>query len=134
MFPSGGDGIHLIVDEQSTFQPANFQRATSAIKPKARTRGPKGGGGKGKGGQKQEAGPSDIFKLVRMVVERAYSPLIVFAFGKKSGWTGPPTLRTPHSPPWAMEQLGARRRTPERRLGGLEARGGQQPASGRPKR
>jgi hypothetical protein len=29
---------------------------------------------------------------------------------------------------------GARRRTPERRLGGLEARGGQQPASGRPKR
>jgi len=81
MFPSGGDGIHLIVDEQSTFQPANFQRAASSIKPKTKAKGPKGGKG-GKGG-KQEAGPSDIYKLVKMVVERSYSPLIVFAFGKK---------------------------------------------------
>ena len=82
MFPSGGDGIHLIVDEQGTFQPANFQRASSSIKPRPKVKGPKGG--KGGKGAKQEAGPSDIFKLVRMVVERSYSPLIVFAFGKKS--------------------------------------------------
>ena len=49
MFPSGGDGIHLIVDEQGSFQPANFQRATSSIKPKPKVKvkgGGKGGGGK----------------------------------------------------------------------------------------
>ena len=55
MFPSGGDGIHLIIDEQSTFQPANFQRATSAIKPRAKQRAC--GKGKGKGKKEQACGP-----------------------------------------------------------------------------
>jgi len=31
LFPQGGDGIHLVVDEKSTFREENFQRATSAL-------------------------------------------------------------------------------------------------------
>ena len=70
MFPSGGDGIHLIVDEQSSFQPANFQRAASAIKPRVR---PKAGKGKGKG---KDAGPTDTFKpyLFRYNPFRVHKP------------------------------------------------------------
>jgi ATP-dependent RNA helicase DOB1 len=80
MFPSGGDGIHLIVDEQSTFQPANFQRAASAIKPRVR---PKAGKGKGKG---KDAGPTDTFKLVRSLREcRA-----VVGVGRAHGEPHPP--------------------------------------------
>ena len=84
IFPSGGDGMHLVVDEQSTFRASNFTKAIAAIKPRTRPKeegGKKGGGKGGKGGK--GGGPSDSFKLVKMIVERGLDPLIVFAFGKK---------------------------------------------------
>ena len=31
MFPSGGDGLFLIVDERSTFREDNFQKAIAAL-------------------------------------------------------------------------------------------------------
>ncbi len=31
MFPSGGDGLYLIVDERSTFREDNFQKAIAAL-------------------------------------------------------------------------------------------------------
>ena len=31
MFPSGGDGLFLIVDERSTFREDNFQKAVAAL-------------------------------------------------------------------------------------------------------
>ena len=86
MFPSGGDGIHLIVDEQSSFQPANFQRAASAIKPRVR---PKAGKGKGKG---KDAGPTDTFKLVRSL--RACGAVV--GVGRARGKPRPPPTQPAH--------------------------------------
>lgn len=84
IFPSGGDGMHLVVDENATFKANNFAKAIASIKPKAQPK-EKSGKGKGKGGDGREmrGGPSDCFKLIKMVVEKGLDPLIVFAFGKK---------------------------------------------------
>ena len=87
IFPSGGEGMYLVVDENATFKSTNFTKAISSIKPKSqpKERGGKGKSGKGEGGGKGEnrGGPSDCFKLIKMVVEKGLDPLIVFAFGKK---------------------------------------------------
>ena len=44
--------------------------------------GGKGGKGKGKG-KGGTSGPSSISKIVKMIVERNYDPVIIFAFSKK---------------------------------------------------
>ena len=92
--PSGGDGMHLVLDERGNFKPSNFAASLAAIKPAGRGGGGDGGGrGGGKGGRggkggkggrggrdKQEA--DSLSKLVTAVVGRGYQPLIIFAFGK----------------------------------------------------
>ncbi|WEW55520.1 ATP-dependent RNA helicase mtr4 [Emydomyces testavorans] len=89
LFPAGGEGIHLVLDEKGVFREENFQKAMSAIAdkkgddpadPNAR--------GKGKGKNKKtnkggEKGPSDVFKIVRMIMTKSYNPVIVFSFSKR---------------------------------------------------
>ena len=88
-FPSGADGIHLIVDEKGVFREDNFQKAMSAIEDKAGddpadAMANRKGRGKdkkiNKGGTK---GPSDIYKIVRMIMTKNYNPVIVFSFSKR---------------------------------------------------
>lgn len=88
-FPAGGEGIHLIVDEKGVFREENFQKAMSAISDKkgddpADALAKRKGRGKdkqiNKGGNK---GPSDIFKIVRMIMLKNYNPVIVFSFSKR---------------------------------------------------
>lgn len=88
-FPAGGEGIHLIVDEKGTFREENFQKAMSAISDKkgddpADALAKRKGKGKdkslNKGGTK---GPSDIYKIVRMIMLKNYNPVIVFSFSKR---------------------------------------------------
>jgi ATP-dependent RNA helicase DOB1 len=88
-FPAGADGIHLIVDEKGTFREDNFQKAMSSIADKdgddpadamARRRGKGRDKRTNKGGQK---GPSDIYKIVRMIMMKNYNPVIVFSFSKR---------------------------------------------------
>jgi ATP-dependent RNA helicase DOB1 len=68
-FPQNGDGIHLIVDEKSKFREENFQKCLSLVEAS-----------KGKTTQEQakkgntENG-SDIYKLVKMIMERKYQPV-----------------------------------------------------------
>ncbi|TMW44189.1 hypothetical protein DOY81_010733 [Sarcophaga bullata] len=62
IFPAGGDGIHLIVDEKAA---------------KGDQKGRKGGI---KG---VNAGQSNIFKIVKMIMERNFAPVIIFSFSKK---------------------------------------------------
>jgi ATP-dependent RNA helicase DOB1 len=73
-FPSGADGINLIVDEKGVFREENFQKCMSAIAEKegddpANAMAKRKGKGKdkrfNKGGNK---GPSDIYKIVRMII------------------------------------------------------------------
>ena len=79
VFPSGGDGVYLAVDEGGKFRDDNFQRAVVAMEKGAEsTKKPKRGNGKGGAGGKQ-----DVLKIVKMCQDRNYLPVIVFAFSKK---------------------------------------------------
>lgn len=54
-------------------------RALSALAPK--NEGNRGGKG-GKGGRRNNNNP-DCFKIVKMIMERNYQPVIVFSFSKR---------------------------------------------------
>ena len=76
IFPAGADGMHMVVDEKSVFREDNFSKAVAAVTEhspaaKAGERQRKKGG-QGRAAQEQE---SDIFKIVRMIMERGYDPV-----------------------------------------------------------
>eukprot|EP00980_Cylindrotheca_fusiformis_P031501 scaffold26468_cov162-Cylindrotheca_fusiformis.AAC.3 len=92
IFPQGGDGLHLVVDERGKFREGNFQKAMGTLQSasvdvaaadamlssgngKKRKRG---GGAKGKKGQF-----SDLHRIVKLIMERNLNPVIVFSFSKK---------------------------------------------------
>ncbi|KAI6032616.1 rRNA-processing arch domain-containing protein [Pisolithus orientalis] len=87
LFPAGGDGIFLVVNEKGEFKEENFSKAMSALQEKAGEdpadpRSGKGRKGKSrKGGEKK--GPSDISKIINMIMRQNYNPVIVFAFSKR---------------------------------------------------
>lgn len=78
IFPSGGDGLHLVVDENGDFREDNFNTAMQVLRDAGElSKGdPKGR----KGGTK---GPSNVFKIVKMIMERNFQPVIIFSFSKK---------------------------------------------------
>ena len=89
-FPAGADGIHLIVDEKGNFREENFNKAMTTIGDKqgddpADAMAKRKGRGKdkktNKGGNK---GPSDIYKIVKMIMMKNYNPVIVFSFSKNN--------------------------------------------------
>jgi len=90
LFPAGADGIHLVVDEKGAFREENFQKAMSSIAeragddgsdPMARRKGKGKDKKTNKGGKKE--GPSDIYKIVKMIMMKNYNPVIVFSFSKR---------------------------------------------------
>lgn len=88
LFPAGGDGIHLVVDEKGTFREENFQKAMATIgdntgeDPASADKSRNGKKGKTfKGGNKD--GKSDIYKIVKMIYMKKYNPVIVFSFSKR---------------------------------------------------
>lgn len=87
-FPAGADGIHLIVDEKGVFREENFNKAMASLADKqgddpADPMAKRKGTGKdkrlNKGGTQ---GPSDIYKIVKMIMMKNYNPVIVFSFSK----------------------------------------------------
>ncbi|KAG0266345.1 ATP-dependent RNA helicase mtr4 [Mortierella polycephala] len=89
LFPQGGEGIHLVVDEKGQFREDNFQRALGALTDSqgpaaddARSRGGKKDAKKGKKGGANN-GPSDIYKIIKMILVKNYHPVIVFSFSKR---------------------------------------------------
>jgi len=87
IFPAGGTGIHLVVDEKRNFKESNFQKAISELTANATDPAMESGKLKGRASKaakkKKSRGPPDIFKLIRMVMQRQYDPVIIFAFSKK---------------------------------------------------
>ncbi|XP_023235341.1 superkiller viralicidic activity 2-like 2 [Centruroides sculpturatus] len=80
IFPAGGDGLHLVVDDNGNFREENFntamsvlQNAGDAAKGDAIMKGRKGG----------FKGESNCYKIVKMIMERNFAPVIVFSFSKK---------------------------------------------------
>ncbi|CAG7846803.1 ATP-dependent RNA helicase mtr4 [Serendipita indica DSM 11827] len=86
LFPVGGEGIYLVVNERSEFREDNFQKAMGLLSdlsgedPSSITSGAGRQGKSRKGGQK---GVADIYKIVKMIMTKGYNPVIVFSFSKR---------------------------------------------------
>ena len=105
LFPAGGEGIYLVVNEKGEFREDNFSKAMGKLQDSmgedpADSKGGKGRKGKTKkGGDKKGAlqytsytdvylisdppGPSDISKIIKMIMLKNYNPVIVFSFSKR---------------------------------------------------
>ncbi|KAG1336573.1 hypothetical protein G6F62_006210 [Rhizopus arrhizus] len=87
LFPAGGDGIHLVVDEKSRFREDSFQKAIAALSD-GKGDDPSGTRARGKKGKTYKGGnandgPADIYRIIKMVMMKNYHPVIVFSFSKK---------------------------------------------------
>lgn len=83
IFPAGGDGIHLVVDENGNFKEDNFNTAMNVLlnagdAAKGDQKGRKGGA-KATG----PGGTTNIFKIVKMIMEHHLAPVIIFSFSKR---------------------------------------------------
>ncbi|KIJ98963.1 hypothetical protein K443DRAFT_103070 [Laccaria amethystina LaAM-08-1] len=91
LFPAGGEGIYLVVNEKGEFREDNFSKAMGKLQDNmgddpADSRAGKGKKGKiKKGGDKKGLylGPSDISKIIKMIMLKNYNPVIVFSFSKR---------------------------------------------------
>ncbi|KAM7278486.1 hypothetical protein ACFE04_005620 [Oxalis oulophora] len=83
VFPSGGSGLYLAVDEKGKFREESFQKALNALLPASDN--------KRKENAKMQKGlavnkigeETDIFKMVKMIIQRQYDPVILFSFSKR---------------------------------------------------
>ena len=82
VFPAGGDGVYLIVDEERNFREDNFQRAVTAMEKAVETQQALKSS-KLKKARQDASQKGDLLKVLRMCQERSYVPVIVFAFSKK---------------------------------------------------
>lgn len=97
IFPTGGDGLHLVVDEKGKFREGNFQKAMATLKGggdgmesalgdamlSSGGRGFKRKRQMGGHGGKHNSQSTDLFRIVKLVMERNLNPVIVFSFSKK---------------------------------------------------
>ncbi|KAL6595402.1 hypothetical protein ACP70R_047742 [Stipagrostis hirtigluma subsp. patula] len=87
VFPIGGSGLYLVVDENGQFREDNFAKLQDTFaKPSNQLDGRKGGGPKAsgriaKGGS--ASGNSDIYRIVKMIMERKFQPVIIFSFSRR---------------------------------------------------
>ncbi|KAK9123316.1 hypothetical protein Sjap_012918 [Stephania japonica] len=83
VFPSGGEGLYLVVDEKGTFREDCFQKAVNAL-VRASEGEKKYENGRHRGLAAGGIGEdSDIYKIVKMIMQRQYDPVILFSFSKK---------------------------------------------------
>ncbi|KAG4400060.1 hypothetical protein GLYMA_08G361900v4 [Glycine max] len=84
LFPSGGDGLYLVVDEKGKFREDSFQKSLNALIPATEGDKKKENGKWQKGLVLGRSGEeSDIFKMVKMIIQRQYDPVILFSFSKR---------------------------------------------------
>mmetsp|Transcript_40266 Transcript_40266/g.96492 ORF Transcript_40266/g.96492 Transcript_40266/m.96492 type:complete len:1049 (-) Transcript_40266:146-3292(-) len=80
LFPAGGDGVFLVVNEKGEFQADNFARAAAsasqtALDAKTAVKQDKS--------TQEEQEATDLEKLLNMCSEKSYLPVIVFSFSRK---------------------------------------------------
>lgn len=84
VFPAGGNGLYLVVDEKAKFHEDSFQKSLNALVPTNEGDKKRDNGKSQKGLVIGKLGEeSDIFKLVKMIIQRQYDPVILFSFSKK---------------------------------------------------
>jgi ATP-dependent RNA helicase DOB1 len=95
IYPSAGDGVFLVVDERGRFREDNFTKAMAALGSSALGDAIDGVVNKGEGsksmakslGKKKTTSgagsQSDLYRIIKMIMERSYDPVIVFSFSKR---------------------------------------------------
>jgi len=83
VFPAAAQGLYLVVDEKGRFKEDSFQKAMSSLQAPSEMEsiGNKKKGGKGNSSKQQQS--SDLFKIVRLIMEQELDPCIVFSFSKR---------------------------------------------------
>ncbi|KAI2795921.1 Exosome RNA helicase MTR4 [Blomia tropicalis] len=80
IYPSGGDGLHLVLDEQNNFREDNFNLAMNSLANAGdSSRGDSANRGR-RGGLKDD---SNCLKVIRTIMERNLAPVIIFSFSRK---------------------------------------------------
>lgn len=77
IMPAGGKGLYLIVDEQGQFRDDNFKKSLSSMTTGAESFLPE------KKKKRKETEGSDLNKVLKLVIQRKYDPVIIFSFSKK---------------------------------------------------
>lgn len=73
-----------MVDEKAKFREDSFQKALNALSPTTENEKKRENGKSLKGVVVGKLGEeSDIFKLVKMLMQRQYDPVILFSFSKR---------------------------------------------------
>jgi ATP-dependent RNA helicase DOB1 len=89
LFPAGSEGIYLVVDERANFREDNFQTAMASLAASQGEDSSDPNAGKGRKGNKtrkggaMKGGVSDIYKIVKLIMNRNLNPVIIFAFSKR---------------------------------------------------
>ncbi|KAJ8755567.1 hypothetical protein K2173_022146 [Erythroxylum novogranatense] len=86
VFPVGGSGLYLVVDENERFREDNFMKLQDSFSKQKVGEGNKSSNGKASGRIAKAgsaAGGSDIYKIVKMIMERKFQPVIVFSFSRR---------------------------------------------------
>ncbi|OIT01997.1 PREDICTED: DExH-box ATP-dependent RNA helicase DExH10-like [Nicotiana attenuata] len=84
VFPMGGSGLYLVVDDNEQFREDNFLKLQDTF-TKQKLRGSANGkasGRIGKGGS-ASGSVSEIYKIVKMIMERKFQPVIIFSFSRR---------------------------------------------------
>ncbi|KAI5065335.1 hypothetical protein GOP47_0020030 [Adiantum capillus-veneris] len=81
VFPAGGDGLYLVVDEKGSFREESFYKAVNAVSTGIDKKSKAANGKRKRDFENSEQ--SDIFKLVKMIMVRQFDPVIVFSFSKR---------------------------------------------------
>eukprot|EP01037_Dinobryon_pediforme_P018299 gene18299-18561_t len=84
LFPAAAEGLYLVVDEKGKFREDNFQKAMSHLQPPEATDtlAPEASSGK-KARKPTKLLNTDLFRVVKLVMDRELDPCIVFSFSKK---------------------------------------------------
>ncbi|TPX50747.1 hypothetical protein SeMB42_g01231 [Synchytrium endobioticum] len=82
VFPEGSLGINLVVDEKGEFKEEVFQRAIASLSTDEEKRNTKRINKKNKK-DLSTSGPTDLEKLIKMIVMKNFQPCIIFSFRKR---------------------------------------------------
>ena len=91
IFPSGGKGLYLIKDERGKFREDNFTSAMavlnqSSLQIQISDEVVMGGGdsaSRRRNKKQKKATESDLQRILKMILEKQYDPVIVFSFSKR---------------------------------------------------
>ncbi|KAF5188051.1 Exosome rna helicase mtr4 [Thalictrum thalictroides] len=85
-FPLGGAGLYLVVDENEQVREDNFLKLQDMFAKQKKIGDSRGGNNRmsgriAKGGT--SSGGSDIYKILKMIMERKFQPVIIFSFSRR---------------------------------------------------